>query len=336
LQRKVAKRNLRVPLVVQQASSLQGVHQDKKEPTVLPPFEAPKVVAVRGEGHPTIVRNYAQLVMQRLLLVHAHPDDESITTGATIARYAAQGAEVTLVTCTLGEEGEIVPPRLAGLGSWAADQLGGYRAAELAAACAALGVSRHRYLGGIGRWRDSGMAGTPSAGHPRAFAAGDAREQAAQLAEILDEVRPQVVVTYDSFGGYGHPDHVRAHEITTAAATRAGSVERLFHTVSSRDAVRAGLRALRADGTSPFRIPGDDELPATPDETIGTVLDIAAHLPAKLAALRAHETQLTVAEGAVTHFALTNDVAQPIPDQEHYVLAYGPAAGAATDLFGGL
>ncbi|GAB3133723.1 N-acetyl-1-D-myo-inositol-2-amino-2-deoxy-alpha-D -glucopyranoside deacetylase [Amycolatopsis stemonae] len=276
-------------------------------------------------------------VPRRLLLVHAHPDDESITTGATIARYAAEGAEVTVVTCTLGEEGEIMAglPELAGLGSWAADQLGGYRVAELKAACAALGVSRHRYLGGIGRWRDSGMAGTPSASHPRAFTGGSAEEQAGQLAEILEEVRPQVVVTYDAFGGYGHPDHIRAHEITMAAAPRAESVARVFHTVASRTAVRTGLAALRARGTE-YRVPPDDELPTTADEEITTVLDVAAHVPAKLAALRAHATQLAVVDGDVPYFALTNELAQPIPARDAFVLAHGPAEGAAHDLFGGL
>uniref|UniRef100_UPI000A3A67D7 N-acetyl-1-D-myo-inositol-2-amino-2-deoxy-alpha- D-glucopyranoside deacetylase n=1 Tax=Amycolatopsis kentuckyensis TaxID=218823 RepID=UPI000A3A67D7 len=161
-------------------------------------------------------------VSRRLLFVHAHPDDESITTGASIARYAAEGAEVTVVTCTLGEEGEVMADlgELEGLRAHTADQLGGYRVTELTAACAALGVSRHRYLGGLGRWRDSGMAGTPSASHPRAFTGGSADEQAAQLAELIDEVRPQVVVTYDAFGGYGHPDHIRAHDITMAAAPR--------------------------------------------------------------------------------------------------------------------
>ncbi|MEU0795191.1 N-acetyl-1-D-myo-inositol-2-amino-2-deoxy-alpha-D-glucopyranoside deacetylase [Amycolatopsis sp. NPDC005961] len=276
-------------------------------------------------------------VPRRLLLVHAHPDDESITTGATIARYAAEGAEVTVVTCTLGEEGEIMAglPELAGLGAWAADQLGGYRVSELKAACAALGVSRHRYLGGIGRWRDSGMAGTPSAAHPRAFTGGSVDEQAAQLAEILDEVRPQVVVTYDSFGGYGHPDHVRAHEITMAAAPGAESVTRVFHTVASSDAVRAGLAALRA-GETEYPVPPDDELPVTPDEEITTRLDVAAYVPAKLAALRAHATQLAVVDGDVPYFALTNRLAQPIPAYDSFVLAHGPAEGAADDLFGGL
>ncbi|WP_239154425.1 N-acetyl-1-D-myo-inositol-2-amino-2-deoxy-alpha-D-glucopyranoside deacetylase [Amycolatopsis sp. FDAARGOS 1241] len=274
-------------------------------------------------------------MIRKLLLVHAHPDDETITTGGAIARYAAEGAEVSVVTCTLGEEGEIVPPRLALLAADAADQLGGYRSGELAAACAALGVTRHEYLGGIGRWRDSGMAGTPAAEHPRAFAAGSAEAQAAQLGELLDELRPQVVVTYDSFGGYGHPDHIRAHDITMAAAPRAKSVQRVFHVVHSRAAVDAGLAELRDHG-SPFRIPAAAELPGTPDEKVTTVLDIAAHLPAKYAGLRAHETQLTVVEEKVTHFALTNDVAQPIPPAEYFVLAHGDAAGAETDLFGGL
>ena len=276
-------------------------------------------------------------VSRRLLLVHAHPDDESITTGATIARYAAESAEVIVVTCTLGEEGEIMPHlyELNGLRAQAADQLGGYRVGELMAACATLGVSRHRYLGGLGRWRDSGMAGTPSASHPRAFTGGSAEEQATQLAEIIDEFQPQVVVTYDAFGGYGHPDHIRAHEITMMAAPQAESVERVFHTVASRNAVRAGLAALRADEPV-FEVPADGELPTTPDEEITTVLDVAAYVPAKLAALRAHATQLAVVDDDVPYFALTNEIAQPILGHDYFVLAQGSAEGAADDLFGGL
>ncbi|MFF5987758.1 N-acetyl-1-D-myo-inositol-2-amino-2-deoxy-alpha-D-glucopyranoside deacetylase [Prauserella flavalba] len=267
-----------------------------------------------------------------MLLVHAHPDDESITTGGTIARYAAQGADVTVVTCTLGEEGEIIPPGLDQLGAWAGDQLGGYRAGELAAAGVALGWSRHRYLGGIGRWRDSGMAGTPSAEHPRAFVRGSVAEQAGQLLDVLDELRPEVVVTYDSFGGYGHPDHIRAHEVTMMAAKRAGSVVRVFHTVSSASATARGLARLRAEG-APFRVPADGELPTVPDERITTVVDIAAHRERKLAALRAHETQVSVGGDC---FALSNGIAQPVPPAEYFVLAHGPADGAETDLFGGL
>ncbi|MEU6645735.1 N-acetyl-1-D-myo-inositol-2-amino-2-deoxy-alpha-D-glucopyranoside deacetylase [Saccharomonospora sp. NPDC046836] len=269
-----------------------------------------------------------------MLLVHAHPDDESITTGGTIARYAAAGAEVIVVTCTLGEEGEIIPRGLDQLGAWAADQLGGYRAGELAAAGSALGWSGHRYLGGIGRWRDSGMAGTPAAEHPRAFVRGSAEEQTDQLVAVLDELRPEVVVTYDAAGGYGHPDHIRVHEITMAATERAESVVRVFHTVSSAAATAKGLAELRAAGDGVrFRVPADGELPVTADEQITTTIDVGDHLDRKFAALRAHVTQVSVAEPC---FALSNGIAQPVPVAEYYVLARGPAAGAATDLFGGL
>ena len=113
---------------------------------------------------------------RRLLLVHAHPDDESIGTGATIARYAAEGAQVTLVTCTLGELGEVIPPELAHLAT-DGDRLGEHRITELAAACAALGIGDQRFLGGPGRWRDSGMMGLPGNDEPGLLLAGrpDAR-----------------------------------------------------------------------------------------------------------------------------------------------------------------
>lgn len=286
---------------------------------------------------------------RRLLLVHAHPDDESITTGGTIARYAAENVEVTIVTCTLGEEGEIIPRDLDQLGSWAGDQLGGYRAGELAAAGSALGWAAHRYLGGIGRWRDSGMAGSvfdgasavksasaQSAEHPRAFVKGSPAEQARQLRAVLDEIRPQVVVSYDEHGGYGHPDHVRAHEITMAATEGAESVARVFHTVTSAEATSAGLARLREDGGVPFRVAGDGELPTTPDAEITTTVDVRDHVPAKLAALRAHATQVEVPATREPCFALSNGVAQPVPGAEFFVLVRGQAAGAELDLFGGL
>src|SRR5215207_10187404 len=123
-----------------------------------------------------------------ILFVHAHPDDESISTGATMAHYAANGAHVTLVTCTLGEEGEIHVPELAQLEAAQADQLGGYRFTELRAACAALGVSDVRFLGGPGRYRDSGMMGTTANKHPRAFWGADLDEAAGHLVEIMREV----------------------------------------------------------------------------------------------------------------------------------------------------
>ncbi|WP_232376302.1 N-acetyl-1-D-myo-inositol-2-amino-2-deoxy-alpha-D-glucopyranoside deacetylase [Amycolatopsis aidingensis] len=269
---------------------------------------------------------------RRLLLVHAHPDDESITTGGTIARYAAAGAEITLVTCTLGEEGEVIPPELRLLGADAADQLGGYRAGELAAACSALGVTDHRYLGGIGRWRDSGMAGTPAAEHPRAFVRGPLEEQAGQLAAILHEVRPQVVVSYDAHGGYGHPDHIRAHEITMAATRHTGG--RVFHVVSPASAVARGLAGLRLASELPFRVPADGELATVADELVTTTVDVSGQLDAKVAALRAHRSQVSVPSPA-SCYALSNGIAQPLLTAEYFTLARGPAEGVRTDLFGG-
>ncbi|MGW0519138.1 N-acetyl-1-D-myo-inositol-2-amino-2-deoxy-alpha-D-glucopyranoside deacetylase [Crossiella sp. NPDC003009] len=273
----------------------------------------------------------------RLLLVHAHPDDESLWTGGTIARYAAYGAHVTVVTCTLGEEGEVIPEGLRGLGPEAADQLGGYRVGELRGACAALGVIDHRFLGGMGRWRDSGMAGTKANKHPRSFVEGDLAEQTAALAAILREVKPQVVVTYDASGGYGHPDHIRAHEVTMAATAEVPGIDRVFHTVTSRAHLDLGVAGLTELESLPFRLPEPGELPAVDDALITTSVDIAEHVPAKLSALRAHATQVQVWQGnnGAAVYALSNGIAQPVLATEHFVLARGSAEGIATDLFGG-
>jgi N-acetyl-1-D-myo-inositol-2-amino-2-deoxy-alpha-D-glucopyranoside deacetylase len=273
----------------------------------------------------------------RLLLVHAHPDDESLWTGGTIARYAAAGVQVTLVTCTLGEEGEIIPESLRELAADSADQLGGYRIGELRSACAALGVSDHRWLGGPGRWRDSGMAGVAANKHPRAFAGGDLEEQAATLAAVLADVRPQVVVTYGPDGGYGHPDHIRAHDITAAACAKA-DVARVFHAVTSRRATENGVAALAQIEDLPYRLPVTGELPVTDDSRITTTVSVADVLSVKLRALRAHATQISVWQSATgAHcYALSNGIAQPVPGAEFYVLAGGDPDGADTDLFGGL
>ncbi|MGW1676563.1 N-acetyl-1-D-myo-inositol-2-amino-2-deoxy-alpha-D-glucopyranoside deacetylase [Saccharopolyspora sp. NPDC002376] len=285
----------------------------------------------------------------RLLLVHAHPDDESLWTGGTIARYAARGVQVFVVTCTLGEEGEVIPESLRGLAADQADQLGGYRVGELRSACAALRVADHRFLGGIGRWRDSGMlweqpgqAGALPDAHPRAFAIGDAEEQADALADVLREVKPQVVVSYAADGGYGHPDHIRAHEVTVAAAAQVPDVQRVFYAVPSRDTIEKGLAALAEVEDMPFELPEPHELASVSDDEITTVIDVSAHLPAKISALRAHGTQVKVwldrwdhGEG-IAAYALSNGVAQPIVPTEHYVLASGDPQGCEGDLFGGL
>jgi N-acetyl-1-D-myo-inositol-2-amino-2-deoxy-alpha-D-glucopyranoside deacetylase len=273
--------------------------------------------------------------------VHAHPDDETLATGGTIARYAAEpDTAVTLVTCTLGEQGEVIPAELAELAPERGDQLGGYRIGELAAACSALGLRDHRFLGGPARWRDTGMAlaghgvraALPERLHPRAFARPehfDAEVDA--LVAVLEEVRPQVVVTYAADGGYGHPDHVRAHDITAAAVRRVPA--RVFCTVVGRAGLDAGLARLDGVAGLPFRLPGPDELPSVPDGRITTRIDVGAQRDARLRALRAHATQVAVWEGEVTAFAVSNMVAQPFLDVEEYVPADGRSA-PADDLFG--
>jgi len=281
--------------------------------------------------------------------VHAHPDDETLTTGGTMSHYAAApDTSVTLVTCTLGEEGEVIPPELALLAPGAADQLGGYRIGELAAACAALGVTDHRFLGGTGRWRDSGMvlaghgvrAATPTRLHPRALAAPEAfADQVDALTAILEEQAPQVVVTYAADGGYGHPDHVRAHEITVAAVRRVPEVVRLYATVIGRDRLEAGLASLQGAVGLPFRMPEPDELPTMPDADVDVCVDVSGRREARLGALRAHATQVALwaAPGKATAFAMSNGVAQPLLDVEEFVLLAGEPAGSdAVDLFAGV
>jgi len=283
-----------------------------------------------------------------VLFVHAHPDDESIETGATIAKYAAEGARVTLVTCTLGELGEIIPPGLAHLAAGRQDRLGEHRIGELAAACDALGVADQRFLGGPGRWRDSGMMGLPSNDDPGCFWRADVGEAAAELAVVIGEVRPQVVVSYDANGFYGHPDHIQAHRVTLrAAALAAGAGGRPPWRVAKVYAIampRTVLAdAIKLGGAAPGRFseaPSVADLPfGVADEEVTTVIDGRAHLPAKIAALRAHATQVAV-DGEF--FALSDMVGRRILGREHYTLLSGrPGPGAGPhgledDLFAGL
>jgi N-acetyl-1-D-myo-inositol-2-amino-2-deoxy-alpha-D-glucopyranoside deacetylase len=234
---------------------------------------------------------------KRLLLVHAHPDDESIGTGATMARYAAEGAQVTLVTCTLGELGEIIPPSLAHLAAEKEDRLGEYRIGELAAACAALGVTDHRFLGGPGRWRDSGMMGTAGNDDPRCFWRADVDEAAAALAEVIREVRPQVLVTYDANGCYGHPDHIQAHRVAWRAFELAGTGRTAkFYATAAPDS-----------------------------DQVTTEVDARAYLSRKLAAMRAHATQITVTP---PFFALSDRVRREALGMEYYTLLAGPRSQA--------
>jgi len=262
----------------------------------------------------------------RLLLVHAHPDDESIGTGVTIARYAAEGTQVTLVTCTRGELGEVIPPELAYL-SEDGDRLAEYRITELAAACAALGITDQRFLGGPGRWRDSGMMGLPDNDSPDCFWQADVATAAAELAKVILAVRPQVLVTYDENGFYGHPDHIQAHRVSIAAMALASGpgqaqpwqVAKLYATAMPRSVAEA-------EGVAYF-------VPFVPDEQVTTEIDGTAYLAAKTAAMRAHATQIVV-DG--NRFALSSGRWQPLLSTEFYILLNGTPGSKEHDLFAGL
>lgn len=279
----------------------------------------------------------------RLLFVHAHPDDEAINNGVTLAHYAARGAQVTVVTCTLGEEGEVIGEQWAQLAADRADQLGGYRIAELTAALGHLGVAGPWFLGGAGRWRDSGMAGSPPRRGTR-FIDADFDEVVGELADVIATLRPHVVVTYDPDGGYGHPDHIRAHQATTAAVEAVADrwrVAKFYWTVMSGNAFDRGVRALSpADVGSDWIVP-----PAVPfgysDDRITAVVSAPEQAGAKASAIAAHATQVTIGPTRRA-FALSNKLALPLLDEEHYVLVSGEPGDAdgehgwETDLLAGV
>ncbi|MFG2717488.1 N-acetyl-1-D-myo-inositol-2-amino-2-deoxy-alpha-D-glucopyranoside deacetylase [Streptomyces sp. NPDC048416] len=292
----------------------------------------------------------SELPARRLLLVHAHPDDETINNGATMAKYAAEGVHVTLVTCTLGEEGEVIPPGLAHLASDRDGGLGAHRAGELAAAMKELGVTDHRFLGGTGRFHDSGMMGVEQNHRAGAFWNTDVDAAAVSLVEVIRSVRPQVLITYDPDGGYGHPDHIQAHRVATRAAERAAepghrpdlgephTIAKIYWNRVPRPVAERAFAELRAANPAFPGIAAIDDVPGVVDESkITTEIDGGAYAAAKSAAMRAHATQIAV-DGP--WFALSNDLGQPIFTTEYYQLAAGvsgaPAGRREHDLFEGV
>ena len=280
----------------------------------------------------------------RLLLVHAHPDDESINNGATMAKYVAEGAKVTLITCTKGEEGEVLVPELSHLAATHEDNLGEHRVKELAEAMAHLGVTDHRFLG---RYRDSGMMGTEPNNRPDCFWQANLDEAAAKLVKIIREVKPQVLITYDEFGGYGHPDHIQAHRVAMRASELASDenfgesepweIQKIYWNTMPKSVIEEGMKRMKELGSDFFGTDNIDDLPfVKPDKLVTTVIEGNQFVDKKMAALASHKTQITM-DGPF--FALSNNLGNQIWGYEYYTLVKGVKGrklnekGLETDLF---
>ncbi len=295
-----------------------------------------------------------------LLAVHAHPDDESLATGALLATWAAAGRPVTVVTATRGERGEVIGHRWAHL-EGDGPALAEHRVGELAGALAALGVADHGFLDEVAghgtRYEDSGMAwvGATRAGAledvpPAAFVVASLEDAADALARVLRSRRPDVVVTYEPGGGYGHPDHVRAHEVTRLALELAAreaddvgpahAVPVALWAAQGRTALRRAHVALAGDAVlaalgptvETLELPDPAAEPASVavlDDELDVVVDVAPVRDRVLAALRAHATQVQAVRAVegdpalLACYALSNRVLAPVLPVEAYRYAPG-------------
>jgi len=281
----------------------------------------------------------------RLLLVHAHPDDETINNGVTMAKYVAEGSHVTLVTCTRGEEGEVLVPELAHLASAHDDKLGEHRETELRDAMHHLGVTDFRFLGAPAKkWRDSGMMGSDPNNRPDNFWNADLDEAAESLVEIILETKPHVLVTYDEIGGYGHPDHIQAHRVAMRGAElareRGWEIQKIYWNTIPRSIIEQGIEAMKDTGNQFFGVDKADDFPfAQPDELVTTVIYGEDFVEKKMAAMRSHPTQIAV-DGPF--FALSDNLGFKVWGLEFYRLVYGTLGiqrnndGRETDLFAGV
>jgi N-acetyl-1-D-myo-inositol-2-amino-2-deoxy-alpha-D-glucopyranoside deacetylase len=275
---------------------------------------------------------------KRALFVHAHPDDETINNGATMAQMVEDGVAVTLITCTRGEEGEVLVPELSHLASNAEDRLGTHRITELANAMKELSVKDHRFLG---EYRDSGMMGTPQNEHPNCFWRADVEEAAKKLASVIDEVKPQVMVTYDENGGYGHPDHIQTHRVAMRAAEIANwQITKIYWNIMPKSVVQKGMDAMKAQGSDFFGAENVDDLPFVKDDSfVSAVIHAPSQVDKKIAAMKAHATQISL-DGPF--FALSNNLGVQVFGDEYYTLVKGEKSGPFNtdnleqDLFAGI
>ncbi len=285
----------------------------------------------------------ADFTERRLLAVFAHPDDETFLCGGALARYASEGGRVSLVCGTRGEVGEISDPNLA-----RPENLGKVREEELRAACRVLGVRDVIVLG----YRDSGMNGTEDNDHPDAFSRADMGDLVGRVVEVVRRMRPQVLLTFDPNGGYGHPDHVAAHTAAVEAFSAASDPsrypeqlirglqphrpERLYYAVFPRSAVKAIQDTIREMETHSDFLEIDPESMGVPDEEITTVLDVGGYADRKQEAARCHKTQV---QGDDPFDWLPDTIRWNMLSREHFVRVAPPFNGSAgsteLDLFRG-
>jgi N-acetyl-1-D-myo-inositol-2-amino-2-deoxy-alpha-D-glucopyranoside deacetylase len=278
----------------------------------------------------------------RILLVHAHPDDETINNGATMALYAALGAQVTLITCTRGEEGEVLTPELTHLASSQTDALGEHREIELANAMKALGVTDFRFLAeGEGKYRDSGMMGTEPNNRPDVFWQADFEEASDYLVKVIEEVKPHILITYDEIGGYGHPDHIQAHRIAMRASEKSKwQIQKIYWNTMPKSVLAESMAKMKELGSDFFGADNVDDLPfAKEDSFVTSLIDGNSYVDAKMAAMKAHHTQIAL-DGPF--FALSNNLGLQVWGHEYYTLVKGEKSapfdvnGRESDLLSGV
>jgi len=278
----------------------------------------------------------------RVLLVHAHPDDETINNGATMALYAARGAQVTLITCTRGEEGDILTPELTHLASSATDTLGEHREIELSNSMKALGITDFRFLAqSEGKYRDSGMMGTEPNNRPDVFWQADLEEASDYLVTVIEEVKPHILITYDEFGGYGHPDHIQAHRVAMRASEKSKwQIQKIYWNTMPKSVLAEGMAKMKELGSDFFGADNVDDLPFAKDDSfVTTLIDGNSYVDAKMEAMRAHRTQISL-DGPF--FALSDNLGLQVWGNEYYTLVKGEKSapfdnnGRETDLFSGV
>jgi LmbE family N-acetylglucosaminyl deacetylase len=262
------------------------------------------------------------------MAVHAHPDDEVLGTGGVLARYSEEGVRTVLVTCTNGEQGDGPEGAKPGEPGHNAAEVAATRLAELRKSASLLGVTDLELLG----YRDSGMVGWAANADPGVFCNVPLAEPAERVAALMRQYQPQVVVTYDANGGYGHPDHIQAHRATVAAAAATGIPVKFYYSAIPKSAFARLRDALEASGPDIEELGISDDF-GTPDEIITTEVDVSGYAERKREALAVHASQ-------TEHFffnSLPDDFVTLILSHEFFTLLTAPDGVAREDdLFDGL